>query len=90
MIFASIETNFFANSGSNWVPAHLAISAIAIAEIARCAGTQFDPELAKKFVSIEAKINAARLAPEVEYPKFSLLAKNIDFKVTSEFSNLNL
>ncbi len=63
---------------------------VAIAEIARCAGTQFDPELAKKFVSIEAKINAARLAPEVEYPKFSLLAKNIDFKVTSEFSNLNL
>ena len=42
---------------------------VAIAEIARCAGTQFDPELAKKFVSIEAKINAARLAPEVEYPK---------------------
>lgn len=63
---------------------------VAIAEIARCAGTQFDPELAKKFVSIEAKINAARLAPEVEYPKYSLLAKNIDFKVTSEFSNLNI
>ena len=63
---------------------------VAISEINRCSGTQFDPELAKLFVSIEAKINAARLNPEVEYPKYSLLAKNIDFKVTSEFSKSNL
>lgn len=62
---------------------------VAISEINRCSGTQFDPELAKKFVEIEAKINAARLNPEVEYPKYSFLAKNIDFKVTSEFSKVN-
>ncbi len=63
---------------------------VAISEINRCAGTQFDPELAKLFVSIENKINEARMAPEIEYPKYSLLAKNIDFKVTSEFSKADL
>ncbi|MBE7704235.1 MAG: HD domain-containing protein [Cyanobacteria bacterium SIG29] len=59
---------------------------IAINEIKRCTGTQFDPSLAELFVSISDKIDAARLNPEIEYPKYSLLAKNIDFKIPSEFN----
>ncbi len=57
---------------------------IAINEINRCAGTQFDPELAKLFVSISDKIDEARKNPEEAYKKYSFLVKNIDFKISSE------
>lgn len=57
---------------------------VAINEINRCAGTQFDPELAKLFVSLSDKIDEARKNPEEAYKKYSFLAKNIDFKISSE------
>ncbi len=58
----------------------------AISEIKRCAGTQFDPELAMLFVQLADKIDEARKNPEEYYKKYSLLGKNIDFKLTSEAS----
>ncbi len=61
----------------------------AISEIKRCTGTQFDPKLATIFVSLSDKIDEARKNPELLYPKYSLLAKNIDFKIFSEASQNN-
>lgn len=49
---------------------------IAIEEIKKCAGTQFDPELAEKFVAIQEKIKFAQQHPEEEYLKYSYLLKN--------------
>lgn len=57
---------------------------VAISEIKRCSGTQFDPELAELFIKLEAKINDARMNPEEAYQKYSFLVKNIDFKIFSE------
>jgi len=57
---------------------------VAISEIKRCAGTQFDPELAALFVSLSDKIDDARKNPEAAYQKYSFLVKNIDFKISSE------
>lgn len=57
---------------------------VAISEIKRCAGTQFDPNLAEIFIKLEAKINDARMNPEEAYQKYSFLVKNIDFKIVSE------
>jgi len=50
---------------------------IAIAEIAKCAGTQFDPDLARKFVEIQDIIRAAKENPEEYYMKYSNLYKEI-------------
>ena len=58
----------------------------AINEINRCAGTQFDPKLAKIFVSLSDKIDEARKNPESVYTKYSFLAKKIDFRIPSEFA----
>jgi putative nucleotidyltransferase with HDIG domain len=57
---------------------------VAINEIKRCTGTQFDPTLANLFVSLSDKIDEARKNPEEAYKKYSFLGKNIDFKIESE------
>ena len=57
---------------------------VAISEINRCAGTQFDPVLAKLFVKLSDKIDEARKNPEEAYHKYSYLVRNIDFKISSE------
>lgn len=59
---------------------------VAISEIKRCAGTQFDPELARLFVSLADEIDAARQNPEEYYAKYSILGKNISFKMVSAAS----
>lgn len=50
----------------------------AIAEIQRCAGTQFDPILAELFIKCQDEIKAAKEDPEVYYPKYSYLQKEIN------------
>lgn len=49
---------------------------IAIEEIQKCAGSQFDPELAQKFVEIQDKIRLAKENPDEEYLKYSYLLKH--------------
>lgn len=56
----------------------------AVSEIRRCSGTQFDPNLAEIFVRVADKIDAARRNPEEYYKEYSLLGKNVDFKISSE------
>ncbi len=50
---------------------------IAIEEIRKCAGNQFDPNLAQKFIEIENIIHAAKDNPEEYYMKYSTLYKQI-------------
>ena len=49
----------------------------AIAEIERCAGTQFDPEFATLFIQIQDKILAAKNNPEEYYEKYSYLKNDM-------------
>lgn len=50
---------------------------VAIAEIARCAGTQFDPNLAKIFIEMQEEIKEAKSHPDKSYDEFSILRKNV-------------
>jgi len=50
---------------------------VAIEEIEKCAGAQFDPELAKKFVQIQDIIRSAKENPDEYYLKYSSLYKKI-------------
>ena len=50
---------------------------IAIAEIEKCAGAQFDPVLAKKFVEIQDIIKAAKENPEEYYRQYSTIYSEI-------------
>ena len=56
----------------------------AISEIKRCAGTQFDPTIAAAFVRVADKIDEARINPEEVYDQYSVLARSVKFKITSE------
>lgn len=51
---------------------------VAIEEIEKCAGAQFDPELAKKFVQIQDIIKAAKENPEEYYSRYSSLYQKIN------------
>lgn len=55
----------------------------AIEEIKRCSGTQFDPELAKIFVSIGEEIETIKQNPEESYLKYSYLNKFMNSKTNS-------
>ena len=51
---------------------------VAIEEIRKCAGSQFDPKLAEKFIEIQNIIEAAKNNPEEFYAKYSSLYKEIN------------
>lgn len=51
---------------------------VAIEEIQKCAGAQFDPVLAQKFVEIQGIIEAAKENPEEYYAKYSTLYERIN------------
>lgn len=55
----------------------------AIAEIERCAGTQFDPELARIFVSISDEIGKFKDNPDFYYKQYSYLDKFMNSETTS-------
>ncbi len=50
----------------------------AIEEIQKCAGGQFDPKLAEKFVELEVTMKAAKENPDKYYKEYSYLQKEID------------
>ncbi len=62
---------------------------VAINEIKRCSGTQFDPVLAELFVKLSNTIDEARKNPETYYQRYSFLVKNIDFNIISEATQAN-
>ncbi len=53
---------------------------VAIEEIKKCAGTQFDPNLAQKFIEIQDKIKEAKDNPEQYYEEYSMLKKKFESK----------
>ena len=61
---------------------------VAISEVQRCAGIQFDPKLAETFIKLSDKIDEARKDPEAAYEKYSLLAHNVDLR-TAEFTQVS-
>lgn len=58
---------------------------VAIEEIKKCSGTQFDPELAQKFIDMQDKIKEAKEDPEKFYKQYSVLQKLIDKGITGGF-----
>lgn len=56
---------------------------VAIEEIKKCSGSQFDPKLAELFVSLSDKLEAAKENPEYYYNKYSYLQQYIDTALAS-------
>ena len=54
---------------------------IAIEEIKKCSGSQFDPTFAEKFVELESLILSAKENPEEYYYKYSYLQKESNLKI---------
>ena len=50
---------------------------VAMQEIAKCKGTQFDPSLADIFINMSDEIKQAKENPEDFYQKYSVLQKKI-------------
>lgn len=63
---------------------------VAMSEIKRCSGTQFDPKLAEVFLSLSEEIDNARKNPEEAYHRYSFLAKNVEMKLATELTQVNL
>ncbi len=59
---------------------------VAMEEIARCSGTQFDPTLTGRFIELSAEIENAKNDPETYYKKYSQLQK--EFKTYSSVKDL--
>ena len=51
---------------------------VAISEIERCSGTQFDPNYAKVFISIADVIAKAKESPDEYYRKYSCMSEYFD------------
>lgn len=72
-------------------PYRIALShEVAMAEIKRCSGTQFDPTLAEVFLSLSDEIDEARKNPDEAYHKYSFLAKNVEMKLATDLTQVNL
>lgn len=54
---------------------------VAMEEIKRCSGTQFDPNLAELFIKLGDTIRAAKENPEEYYSKYSYLQKEINSSI---------
>lgn len=54
---------------------------VAIEEIKRCSGSQFDPNLAGKFIELEETIKAAKDNPEEYYSKYSYLQNQSNLRI---------
>lgn len=57
---------------------------VAMDEVQRCSGSQFDPKLAELFISISAEIEAIKHDPEGSYSKYSYLDKFMNSEETKE------
>lgn len=51
---------------------------VAVEEIKKCSGAQFDPEIAEAFLSIEKEIEKAKADPHGYYQKYSLLTQYLN------------
>lgn len=54
---------------------------VAIEEIKKCAGSQFDPYLAEKFIEFQDIIKAAKEHPEEYYSRYSYLQKESNLRI---------
>lgn len=55
---------------------------VAMDEIKRCSGTQFDPNLAEIFINIGDEIETIKMNPDESYSKYSYLDKMMNAKIS--------